>query len=55
MQSPRPEKRLHTTNVRLSDSTLDALRKIAAEENRTVSNLIDTIVKAWLAEREAKG
>jgi hypothetical protein len=55
MPNTRPEKRLNTTNVRLSDATLDALRAVAAKENRTVSNLIDTIIKEWLEARQAKG
>jgi hypothetical protein len=52
MPTARPPKRLHTTNVRLDDATLNALRAIALEENRTVSNLIGTIIRDWLNDRQ---
>ena len=52
MPTAKTPKRLNTTNVRFDDATLDALREIAAEENRTISNLIDTIVRNFLKERQ---
>jgi hypothetical protein len=51
MATARQPKKPNTTNVRLDDATLNALRSIALEENRTVSNLIGTIVRDWLAAR----
>jgi hypothetical protein len=53
MNTTKQPKRLNTVNVRLDDLTLDELRAIAVEENRTVSNLIGTVLRNWLNERRA--
>jgi len=45
MENAKKPKRLNTVNVRLDDATLEQLRAIALDENRTVSNLIDTMIK----------
>jgi hypothetical protein len=39
----------------MDEPTLSALRQIAEEEDRTVSNLITRIVKEWLAVRQKSG
>jgi hypothetical protein len=51
MATTKKPKRLNTVNVRLDDPTLDELREIAVDENRTVSNLIQTVLVKWLKER----
>ena len=40
--------------VRLDEETVKALRQICAKENRTISNLIETIVKTYLKELKEK-
>ncbi len=54
METAKHPKRLHTVNVRLDDATLDQLRAVALAENRTVSNLIGTMIRDALKAREAK-
>jgi predicted HicB family RNase H-like nuclease len=44
-------KRLHTVNVRVDDETLEALRIASDKQNRSVSNMIATILREWLVER----
>lgn len=51
---PRKPKKLYPVNIRMDEPTLEALRRIADEEDRTVSNLLTRIVKEWLAARDAK-
>jgi predicted DNA-binding protein len=46
-----PQKRLHPVNVRMSDEMRDELRRIAAEDGRTISNLVVKIINDWLADR----
>jgi predicted DNA-binding protein len=41
-------------NIRMSDDMRDELRQIAAEDGRTISNLVVKILNDWLAERKAK-
>lgn len=48
---PRAPKKLFPVNIRMDEPTLTALRQIAEEEDRTVSNLITRIVREWLAAR----
>jgi hypothetical protein len=52
---PRKPKKLYPVNIRMDEPTLNALRQIADEEDRTVSNLLTRIVKEWLAARDVKG
>jgi hypothetical protein len=52
---PRAPKKLYPVNIRMDEPTLSALRQIAEEEDRTVSNLITRIVKEWLAVRQKSG
>ncbi len=54
METAKPRKKLQTVNVRLDDDMVNQLKKIAAQENRTVSNLIDTWLKECLRMREGK-
>ena len=49
---PRPPKKLYPVNIRMDEPTLTALREIAEEEDRTLSNLVMRIVKEWLAARQ---
>jgi hypothetical protein len=51
MVTRKQPKRLHPVNVRLNDEILEELRTVAAEENRSVSNLIFTILREWLGRR----
>lgn len=37
--------------VRLHESDIDALKELAASENRTMSNLIETVLKDYLIQR----
>jgi hypothetical protein len=48
-------KKLHPVNVRMDDAMLAELRGIAAAENRSISNLIVTVLRDWLAARRAGG
>jgi len=54
MSEDRPKKRLHPVNIRMSDEMRDQLREIAAEDGRTLSNLVVKILDDWLAEREKR-
>jgi len=54
MNIRRQPKRLHPVNVRLDDDMREELRMVAAEENRSMSNLIVTILREWL-DRRRKG
>ena len=45
-------KRLHPINVRLDDEMRDELRQIAQAENRTLSNLIVTVLREYLDRRK---
>lgn len=49
-----PEKKLNPINVRLSDSMRAELQEIAQSENRTLSNLIVTVLQQWIDERRQK-
>jgi hypothetical protein len=49
---PRQPKKLFPVNIRFDEATLTALREAAEEEDRTVSNLIQRIVKEWLAAKK---
>ena len=42
----------HPINVRLDDKMREELRKIAKAENRTLSNLIATVLREFLAKRK---
>jgi len=44
MSEDRPKKRLHPVNIRMSDEMRDQLREIAAEDGRTLSNLVVKIL-----------
>ena len=46
-------KKLHPVNIRMDEKMLNRLRAIAAEEDRTVSNLVGRIIKEWLAAHDA--
>lgn len=54
MDTAKPRKKLQTVNVRMDDDVVERLKRIAAEENRTLSNLIDTMLKECLRAREGK-
>jgi hypothetical protein len=54
MITRKKPKRLHPVNVRLDDEMREELRAVAAEENRSMSNLIVTILREWL-DRRRKG
>jgi hypothetical protein len=54
MNAAKLPKKMITQNVRLDDATMGELRAIAVEENRTISNLISTIIRDWLTQRRAK-
>ena len=54
MNAAKLPKKMITQNVRLDDATMGELRGIAVEENRTLSNLISTIIRDWLTQRRAK-
>ena len=49
---PRKPKKLYPVNIRMDEPTLNSLRQIAEEEDRTVSNLLTRIVKEWLTARQ---
>ncbi|MGB0084808.1 MAG: hypothetical protein WBP94_05470 [Rhodomicrobiaceae bacterium] len=51
-KAPRAPKKLYPINVRLDEDTLEQLRLVAFEEDRTISNLIGRILKEWLAARQ---
>jgi hypothetical protein len=40
------------TSIRLSPEVRDAIEKASIEEGRSVSNMIERIVRAWLQQRE---
>lgn len=44
-----PPKKIHPVNIRMDEETFEQVRAIAQAEDRTVSNLINRIVKEWLA------
>ena len=54
MNAAKLPKKMITQNVRLDDATMGELRAIAVEENRTLSNLIATIIRDWLTQRRAR-
>jgi hypothetical protein len=47
----KKSKKLHPVNVRLDDQTLKELHAVAAEENRSLSNLVFTVLRDWLDKR----
>ena len=47
-----PPKKIHPVNIRMDEETFEQIRAIALAEDRTVSNLINRIVKEWLTSRE---
>ena len=49
----RPQKRLHSVNIRMDDWLREGLREAAIEDGRTISNLSRKILEDWLREREA--
>jgi hypothetical protein len=51
---PKAEKKFFVVNVRVDLPTLEALRAKAERENRTVSNLISTILREQLLEQPAR-
>ena len=52
---PRRSKRLDPLNVRMTDEMRAELQALADEQNRSISNLIVTILEAFLdARREAR-
>jgi hypothetical protein len=53
MTPPSPKK-LNTLNIRLTDDQLTRMRAYAAKNNRSLSNLIQTIVAEWLENQEKK-
>jgi hypothetical protein len=53
MTPPLPKK-LNTLNIRLTDDQLAKMRVYAAKSNRSLSNMIQTIVAEWLEEQEKK-
>ncbi len=48
----RGPKKLNPLNVRMTDEMRSELAAVAAEENRTISNLIVTVLDQWLKERK---
>ena len=50
-----PPKKLNTLNIRLTDEQLAKMRAHAAKNNRSLSNMIQTVVAEWLDEQEKKG
>jgi hypothetical protein len=46
-----PPKKIHPVNIRMDEETFAQVRAIALAEDRTVSNLINRIVREWLAAR----
>lgn len=50
-KATRPPKKTQSINVRLDEETLEQLRSIAYDEDRTISNLIARALKEWLAAR----
>jgi predicted transcriptional regulator len=44
-------KKLNPVNVRLDDEMREELKKIAQAENRTLSNLIVTVLREYLERR----
>jgi hypothetical protein len=53
MTTPAPKK-LNTLNIRLTDDQLTKMRAHAAKNNRSLSNMIQTIVAEWLEDQEKK-
>jgi hypothetical protein len=49
-----PPKKIHPVNIRMDEETFEQIRAIALAEDRTVSNLINRIVKEWLAARASE-
>jgi hypothetical protein len=49
-----PPKKIHPVNIRMDEETFEQIRAIALAEDRTVSNLINRIVKEWLEARPSK-
>ena len=49
-----PPKKIHPVNIRMDEETFEQIRAIALAEDRTVSNLINRIVKEWLAARTSE-
>jgi hypothetical protein len=47
-----PPKKIHPVNIRMDEETYARLRAIAMSEDRTVSNLINRIVKDWLTNQD---
>jgi len=41
-------------SVRLDDELLEALRTIAKKENRTVSNLVETVLRRYVTKENKK-
>jgi len=48
---PRRQKRLDPLNIRMTDSMRAELQKLADEQNRSISNLVVTILQAFLDAR----
>ena len=43
-----------TYSFRLEDELVEELRKLAAQENRTLSNMVETILKKYVEDRKAQ-
>jgi predicted transcriptional regulator len=41
-----------TKSIRLDEDLIEALEKIAGSENRSLSNLIETVLKRYVAEND---
>ena len=41
--------------IRLDEETLTAIKKIAEDENRSLNNLIEYLVKQYIKEKNEKG
>ena len=46
--------RKRPTNLTISESIVTRLSEIAAEERRTLSNLVDKVLAEWLLKRGGK-
>lgn len=44
----------HPTSIRLSDADKAELKRLADEENRSVTNYIETLIKAHLTDKRSK-
>jgi uncharacterized protein (DUF1778 family) len=46
-----PQKKLNPLNIRMTDEMRSELAEIAAKENRTISNLVVTVLQGFLDAR----